>query len=227
MSLDLSNKLSIDFPDLSECDFIEVLNCSSNTFDDLPIIYLPISLIVLNCSMVFLETLPDLSKLRNLKKLNCSYNRLKELPKLPTSLRLLDCSYNYLTKLENLPLLFSLNCSCNNLIELPDLPDLSIFGNIFENIYIKIKCYDKIFRSYPCNILPYRSLTRICINKTNKILYKFRFIFYSMKFRNKFRKILWEKIRLPKIKDSFHPNNLKQILNNIGDEKDFDPDNWI
>jgi len=217
MTLDLSNKLPIDFPDLSMCDFVENLNCSRNEFDDIPIIYLPISLITLNCSLVFLEELPDLSILISLRKLDCSYNRLSKLPKLPSSLRILDCSYNYLSELKNLPVLFILNCCNNKLKELPNLP-------ILPHINFKIKCYGLPFSSYESNKLPYRILTIECINNTNKVLNNFRYTYYSLKFKKAFRKWLYEKIRLPKIEKEFSPNSIRKALEKIdvNDNDQFD-----
>jgi Leucine-rich repeat (LRR) protein len=207
-SLNLSEKGLTEFPDLSNYDYIEELVCSGNFISYIPISHLPISLISLDISCnMDLKELPDLSKLKNLRKLNCSCNVLTKLPKLPTSLRILNCSHNFLTELRDLPILFELNCTNNKLVELPDMYDLSIWGNI--NLYIIC---------YPHNTLPYKELNRECINKTNKILRKFRYTFYSMKFKNKFRNWLWEKVRLPKVQTNYHPSNLRLLLNDVNED---------
>ncbi len=39
----------------------------------------------------------------------------------------------------------------------------------------------------------------------------------SLKYRNHFRRWLWERVRLPKIEKQYHPNNLIKILNGISD----------
>jgi hypothetical protein len=47
----------------------------------------------------------------------------------------------------------------------------------------------------------------------------FKFLYYSLKFKNKFRYWLWEKVREKKIKKQFHPNMLSEFLkdNDIDD----------
>ena len=53
-------------------------------------------------------------------------------------------------------------------------------------------------------------------NKLKK-LYNFKYLFYCLKYKNKFRNWLWIKIREPKIKKQYHPNNLLILLNEIDD----------
>ena len=48
-------------------------------------------------------------------------------------------------------------------------------------------------------------------------------MYYTLKYKNKFRKILWEKIRESKIKDYYSPENLINLLNNNPEE---DLDTW-
>jgi hypothetical protein len=52
------------------------------------------------------------------------------------------------------------------------------------------------------------------INQKVKVLNRFRHMFYSLKFKSKFLSLLWEKIRLQKIKNKFHPDNLRKQLEN-------------
>jgi hypothetical protein len=55
---------------------------------------------------------------------------------------------------------------------------------------------------------------RYKVNKLND----FKHLYYSLKFKNKFRQILWEKIRQPKISLKYHPNILIKLLSNIDDD---------
>jgi hypothetical protein len=56
----------------------------------------------------------------------------------------------------------------------------------------------------------YKSRYMELIIKQKKI--NFKFLFYILKFKNKFRKLLWEKIREPKIKLKYSPSVLAQLL---------------
>jgi hypothetical protein len=51
-------------------------------------------------------------------------------------------------------------------------------------------------------------------------LNNFKDLFYALKFKNKFRKWLWEKVRLPKIQAFYNPNNLLKILKDDDDLDD-------
>jgi hypothetical protein len=62
------------------------------------------------------------------------------------------------------------------------------------------------------------------IKQNIKILNRFRFLYYSLKLKNKFRKWLWEKVREPKIKQRYHPSVLLEVLKDkdINDIDDID-----
>ena len=49
----------------------------------------------------------------------------------------------------------------------------------------------------------------------------------GVKFKKQFRKWLWEKVREPKIMKKYHPNYLIELIEKLGDEDDFDTDNWL
>jgi hypothetical protein len=53
------------------------------------------------------------------------------------------------------------------------------------------------------------SLVRIKL----RILYRFRDLYYSLRFKDKFRAWLWEKIREPKIRHKYSPQKLVEYLN--------------
>jgi hypothetical protein len=52
------------------------------------------------------------------------------------------------------------------------------------------------------------------------IINRAKILFYSLKFKNKFRRWLWEKVRKPKIEAKYNPNNLDNIINNCENDDD-------
>ena len=121
-------------------------------------------------------------------------------------LEILVCSKNELTSLPPLNNnLKGLHCYRNEITELPPL------NNKLEVLH----CYgNKIFhkkQKYNKNII--------------KTLLNFRFTFYCLKLKNKFKRWLWEKVREPKIIKKFHPDH----LNDLKDTDDLEVflDNWI
>lgn len=107
--LDCSDCGLVQLPDLSSCQFLEVLQCSFNELTILP--YLG------NCTL--------------LKKLICCYNRLIKLPCLSkcTLLEIVDCSNNNITHLPdfgNCINLIKLWCGFNDLVTLPDLTNCKL-----------------------------------------------------------------------------------------------------
>ena len=113
-----------------------------------------------------------------------------------THLQILDCYNNQLTVLPRLPsTLLELYCYNNKLYVLPHLP------STLQRLH---------YNNNPQ--LVYRQLTVQYINHTNAILLKCKFIFYSLKFKQKFRDWLWDKIRRPKIERDYHPNKIRKLL---------------
>jgi Leucine-rich repeat (LRR) protein len=129
----------------------------------------------------------------NLIELVCAYNKLTHFPKLNDNLRRLSCSHNQLT---SLPLLndnlFELVCSNNILTLLPRLND-----NLIELV-----CHNNIiYEILNTNDIP-------TVKEMLIILNKFKHLYYSLKYKQKFRQILWKQIREPKIMKEYHPHNL-------------------
>lgn len=223
---------------------LEVLNISVNKLDFLP--SLNTNLINLNCSHNNIKILPTLNN--NLKELDCRCNQLNELPYFNLELQCLDCSHNqincipplnkkiiqlfcYSNKLINLPSLSEelklLNCSHNQLKSLPILHDklhLLFFDNnnilceIFYH-FIGIPSDDVTSPDYKLYLLKLKKI----INKLNR----FNSLYYHLKYKNKFRDLLWCKVREPKIKLKYHPNYLIEKLNSHN-ETDVDKiiDEW-
>jgi hypothetical protein len=88
------------------------------------------------------------------------------------------------------------------------------------------------------NLLPFDNeknviyLNEYVIQMRNKIniMIRFKELFYTLKYKNKFRHWLWVHIREPKIRNKYHPDNLIKLLedreNLTLDELDEFNDNW-
>jgi Leucine-rich repeat (LRR) protein len=178
-----------------------------------------------------LTFLPDLSDFQNLEVLNCEKNQLTSLPSLPQNLKRIRCSFNKLTSLPDLTCfkhLEELHCYNNNLTLLPGLP---------QNIE-RLHCYNNNLTSLPC--LSHNLKILLCFNnhiykivdshslfqiKQNvQIVNNFRYLYYCLKLKEQLRKWLWEKVREPKIKMTYHPNYLINLK--ADDDLDTFLDNW-
>jgi hypothetical protein len=136
-----------------------------------------------------------------LTELVCYKNQLTQLPPLPSTLQYLDCKHNKLTQLPPLPLtLIHLDCKHN----------LLPFVN----------------KNNVTNMIEYIIQMR---NKTN-VMIRFKELVYTLKYKSKFRNLLWVHIREPKIRNKYHPDNLIKLLecreNLTLDELDEFNNNW-
>jgi Leucine-rich repeat (LRR) protein len=132
------------------------------------------------------------------------------LPDLPPNLKELYCYNNELTSLPTLPqILKKIHCFNNKLTLLPTLP---------QNI-IELYCHDN-----PISKIV-NSNNFVQKIKNIQILNHFCHLYYCLKFKNQFRKWLWEKVRLPNVNKMYNPIYL---IENLGDEDDLDTvlDNW-
>ena len=152
-----------------------------------------------------------------LKYLNCSNNQLTSLPPLPPTLKYLKCSNNQLTSLPPLPsTLIILCCSNNQLTNLPKLPrhleELLNFNNpIYDITHANIE--------YPFGLM---TVNRVkIINSLTLKIHKFRFLYYCLKYKKRFRDLLWITIREPKLKQHYSPSNLILLLEGVEDEDEF------
>jgi Leucine-rich repeat (LRR) protein len=187
------------------------INCSKNDITSLP--ELTNNLKGLNCSNNKLTRLPELNE--ELKYLFCSNNELISLPKLNEKLEYLYCNYNKLTRLpelnDNLKLL---NCSNNKLTSLPELNDnlqnLSCYNNDLPDIVMNIGIITEEKRNIINKLANYR----------DKIIHS--------KYKTKLRDFYYKKVVEPKEMAKFHPDNIQNILETLGeDHKDEDYDEAI
>jgi len=192
-----------------------------------------------DCECIYIRNknltfIPDLSRFTSLKELHCYNNELTSLPEgLSNTLLILICSHNQLTSLPlQLPnSLIILNCSNNQLTSFPPkgLP----------NGLKELKCYNNCLTSLPSKGFPnslhylnfannpifdalwdkiyYNNFDIPTVNKKNKLLKQFVYLFYSLKYKQQLIKWLWvarEKIAMKK----YSPENLLKLLNDIKDD---------
>lgn len=164
---------------------LEILYCCNNEIINLPL--LP-NLKNLFCSHNLLTNIPQFSKL---KELLCDYNRLTILPPFP-NLLFLECSGNNLTFISHYPKLLVLKCYENQITVISLLPRL---------LQLSLGCRDN----------PIYNIIGNNVGLLN-IWNKFRHVYYSIKYKNKFMNWLWDKVRRPKIEQMYHPDNLLKLI---------------
>ena len=126
-----------------------------------------------------------------LETLNCYQNQLSSL--LTKNLKVLSCSNNQLTSLHSIKL-ETLNC-CNNQLTSLHLNDIQTLYCDNNPIY---------------EIVNHRE-TKI-MNQNLKRLNRFRYLYYCLKFKKRFRDWLWVKIREPKIQLKYSHDYLVEHL---------------
>ena len=165
-------------------EYLEALDCSHNKLTSLPILYEYLKVLI--CSNNNLTSLPVLPK------------NLTSLPVLPKNLKSLYCEHNELMSLsvlpENLEILY---CDNNKLISLPVLPEKLKVFSFFENPI------EDIIHNNDLNV----------IKKNIKILNKFRYLYYCLKYRKIFLRMME-----PIIKKRYHPS----YLDDLNEEDDLD-----
>jgi hypothetical protein len=229
--IDISNKGITYLPDLTRFKNLKALSCFHNKLKSLPTLpenlkylscfnneltylpYLPENLEILHCDNNELTCLPKLPK--KIYQLHCYNNPLTCLPDLPENLKYLCCYNNGLTYLPTLPdNLYSLNCHNNQIICLPNIPE-----NLEILYFWDTPIYNLIYEKINNNNL-------FAIKQKIRILNNFRYLYYSLKFKNRFKKLLWETIREPKIIKKYHPDYLIEHLQEDSD-LEIVLENWI
>ena len=211
--LDCSNNQLTNLSELT--NELQYLICSNNQLTSLP--ELNNELIYLNCSYNQLTNLPELNN--KLIYLNCSNNQLTSIPELNNELKYLHCSNNQLTNLLELNNeLIYLNCSNNQLTNLPELNNNLRELHCYNNSLLDILQIHYIYLNKKINIMIKNSFQR---------LYRFKFLFWSLKYKTKLRDWLWVRVRLPKIEKMYHPSKLNELLNERDNITDEELDNLI
>jgi Leucine-rich repeat (LRR) protein len=193
----------------------------------------PPSLTLCNISYNQLTFLPPLPA--TIQQLDCKHNNLIELPaSLPTSLQRLLCSGNprllHLPPLpHNLKWLTVKGCG---IVRLPTLPEgLSIFDASNSSVSQIVNIPPSLVQNggmlhrtpmgdiidFPEAALFSERLIRVRLNLEK--LNRFRKLYYTLKYKDRFRHWLWIKVRLPRIERTHHPDRLQEALKQEGGEE--------
>ncbi len=206
---------------------LEILSCNNNILTELP--ELNHDLEQLYCPYNKLKYLPKLNK--HLYSLNCHNNQLIELPEFNDKLRELYASNNALITIPPLKdglisgyfnrqgfrLGPTIDLNNNYICKLPmfnisgSYQDICIF---IENNPIFYELKKKYF-ALAGNNGTFKSSLNLMHDHIHKLLYRVSSIFYSVKYKKKFIKWMYGKLREERIQFEMHPSNInvEQILN--------------
>lgn len=207
---------------------LEVLSCNHNLLTELP--ELNHDLEQLYCPHNQLKYLPKLNK--HLYSINCCHNELVELPEFNDKLRELHASYNDLITIpsfkdgltypyynsQGFRLGPSINLGNNYICKLPMfnssrgyLDSCIIISN--NPIYNELK---KRHSELAGDSGTLKSSLNLIHDHMHDILYRFGSLFYSLKYKKKFIKWMYGKLREERIQFEMHPSNInvEEILNN-------------
>jgi len=189
---------------------------------------------VCSCKLVELPELPS-----RLQSLICSNNRLSELPALPDTLTHIDCSWNMLTTLPRLsPNLRELICNDNYLKRLPaynaNLTYINCANNILRTIeplhfvgYGHIGDATIYFPNNPiytfiCDDMGFDETVYQTKIYVLGVMYRFKRAYYRCRLYKIMRKWMYEKVIAPRMMAKYHPDRLREMLAEIGDDADED-----
>ena len=171
----------------------------------------------------------DVRRFTNLKELYCHHNQLTCLH-LNNNLELLDCYQNRLTSLHLNQNLQILACPDNQLTSLhlnENLQQLNCNSNQLTSLHLNEKLqiihyyYNPIYEII--GDIEYNDIDKI--KQKMQILNNFRYLYYCLKFKKRFRDLLWVKIREPKIRKKYSHSYL---LEHLHEDTDLDEllKNW-
>jgi hypothetical protein len=176
----------------------------------------------INVSDKGIKTL-DVTRFKNLKILYCSDNQLTSLH-LNEELQELFCRNNQLTSLHLNEKLLKLYCTNNQLTSLhlnKNLRELYCPNNRLSSLHLNEKLQRIVHKDNPI----YEIIGNKNINQNLKILNQFRYLYYCLKYKKRFRDLLWVKIREPKIREKYSHDYL---VKNLHEDTDLDAllNNW-
>jgi hypothetical protein len=162
----------------------------------------------------------------NLEKLSCSHNLLTSL-QLNDKLKMLYCHNNQFTSLHLNEKLEKLICSNNQLTSLhlnDNLQELSCEYNRLNSLPVLNKNVRIFYRNNPI----YEIINNYDVDKINqkmRVLNQFRYLYYCLKFKKRFRDLLWIKIREPKIRKRY---SHAYLVEHLHEDTDLDEllSNW-
>jgi hypothetical protein len=144
----------------------------------------------------------------------CSENPLSCLPNLPNELKYLVCKNCNITRVLSFPeTLCYVNIRYNPLRTIGLLPSNMIDIKLEET---------KIYEIIGPIKNPVNSTVVNVINSRLTVLNAFRELYYYIKFKKKLRDWLWLKVRLPRIERMNHPTILRNALENVENDEEFE-----
>ncbi len=179
---------------------------------------LPETLTLLDISRNEMSSIPYIPN--SIINLFISNNRITHLPPLPTSLENLHCDHNPLLKINAFPCkLATLFASHTNIMNIPPLtPKLVLVDVSYSKLYIPpINTANKFTMFMYANTPLYDMVGNLPMNTLTK-LNKFRELYFTLKFKAQFRKLLWEHIREKVAMERYAPSKLNEILYIAGDD---------
>jgi len=217
--LDVSNR-GLTSLDVRRFTNLRILYCVHNHLTSL---HLNENLIELHC---YNNKLASLHLNKNLEILHCFQNHLTSL-QLNENLKILCCNDNFLSSLHLNENLIELYCCDNQLSSLhlnEELDTLYCFNNKLTSLHLNEKLQIIYYHNNPIYEI-INSDNRDTIKQKMQILNNFRYSYYCLKFKKKFRDLLWMKIREPKIIERYSYNYL---VANLHEDTDLDEllKNW-
>ena len=235
--INVSNK-GIKSLDVTRFKNLKTLNCNNNQLTSL---HLNEKLDKLSCYNNQLTSLDS----KNLQTLYCHYNQLTSLH-LNENLQVLFCDHNQLTSLHLNEKLKTLYCSYNQFTSLhlnekleelycynnqltslhlnENLQTLNCSNNQLTSLHLNEKIQTIVYNDNPIYEI-INSFVIDIIKRKIRLLNQFRHLYYSLKYKNRFRDLLWVKIREPKIRKKYSHDYL---VANLHEETDLDEllNNW-
>jgi hypothetical protein len=226
MYLHVSNNHLKRLPEIKHTQLIQ-LNCSNNDIEEIP--ELNQALMELTFSNNRVKRCPRLHG--NIRTLICANNSLETPPTLVHGIQILQMDHNL--RLGRLPVLVNSLRSvsftyCPMIKHIPYIHNSEHITKL-TGYMTGVRTCNYVTSGYPTIHLNinHTPLADILANTTAynnghsiKLIYWFRFAFYSAKYRGAFRRWLWERVRMPKIAEQYSPRNLELRLNTMQDEED-------
>lgn len=209
--------------------------CQNNKLTSIPLVD---SLEEINC---FHNQIVSISDYKNLKRIYCTYNKIVSISQMD-SLTTLECSMNNIKTLPCFPKLIYLDCEHNPLSKIPYMEQLEILCIRGTNVthLPQFKKLKQLSGSDYLIALPYMTnpMTRLyCpslpignhnmieqteiteyLQRKSNIIARFRELYFSNKFKTKFIKFLWEKVRRPMIEFQYHPVRILKLIEDNTEE---------
>jgi hypothetical protein len=81
-------------------------------------------------------------------------------------------------------------------------------------VYDLLNCSDYADYSFYDVVMPQVKMIR----RNNAKVLSFKHLYYSLKYKETFRELLWEKVRLPKVEKTYSPKNIAALLQSVEED---------